>query len=169
MLAGLALAFSQTNPTGSLTGVVTDPSGASIPGAGIGVTETATHRVYNVQSDVSGRFVLSNLSPDSYDVVISHAGFQSGAYHAVVIQVGQTYTLKALLKVGAATQTVEVQAGQQVIETEQTQISGQVSGQQVTQIPIASRNAQDLAIIMPSMQTTGTPRNSQFDGLPPGA
>jgi len=169
MLAGLALAFSQTNPTGSLTGVVTDPSGASIPGAGIVVTETATHRVYNVQSDVSGRFVLSNLSPDSYDVVISHAGFQSGAYHAVVIQVGQTYTLKALLKVGAATQTVEVQAGQQVIETEQTQISGQVSGQQVTQIPIASRNAQDLAIIMPSMQTTGTPRNSQFDGLPPGA
>ncbi|MGH9394052.1 MAG: carboxypeptidase-like regulatory domain-containing protein, partial [Terriglobales bacterium] len=146
-LAGLgSLAVSQTNPTGSLTGVVTDPSGASIPGAAISVTETATHRVFNVQSDASGRFVLANLSPDSYEVAVSHAGFQSGAYHSVVIEVGQTYTLKAQLKVGQASQTVEVQAGQQVIETESTQISGQVTGQQVTQIPIASRNAQDLAI-----------------------
>ncbi|HWG36205.1 MAG TPA: carboxypeptidase-like regulatory domain-containing protein, partial [Terriglobales bacterium] len=131
----------QVNPTGSLTGVVTDPSGASIPGATITATDPATKAVLTVQSDVNGRFVLSNLSPDSYDVVVTHTGFQSGAFHAVVIQVGQTYTLKAELKVGQSSQTVEVQAGQQVLETESTQISGQVTGQQVTQIPIASRNA----------------------------
>ena len=169
-LCFLSLGLSaQVNPTGSLTGVVTDPSGASIPGATVTATDPATKAVLTVQSDVNGRFVLSNLSPDSYDVVVSHTGFQSGAYHAVVIQVGQTYTLKAQLKVGQTSQTVEVQAGQQVIETESTQVSGQVTGQQVTQIPIASRNAQDLAIIMPAMQTTGSPRNSQFNGLPPGA
>ncbi|MGH3185438.1 MAG: carboxypeptidase-like regulatory domain-containing protein, partial [Streptosporangiaceae bacterium] len=149
--------------------MVTDPSGAAIPSAAVVVTEVATHRVFNVQSDGTGRFVLSNLSPDSYDVVVSHAGFQAGAFRGVVIQVGQTYTLAAKLQLGAASQTVEVQAGQQVVETQQTAIANQVTGQQITQIPITSRNAQDLAIILPAMQTTGTPRNSQFNGLPPGA
>jgi len=162
-------AFAQTNPTGSLSGVVTDPSGASIPGANIVVTESSSHRVYNIQSDAAGRFVLANLSPDTYDVLVTHTGFQSGAFRAVTIQVGQTYTLAAKLQVGQAAQTVEVQAGAEVIETQQTAVSGQVTGAQVTEIPISSRNAQDLAIIMPGMQTTGTPRNSQFNGLPPGA
>ncbi len=169
LAVGAVGAFAQINPTGSLSGVVTDPSGASIPGANIVVTEASNHRVYNIQSDASGRFVLANLSPDAYDVVVNHTGFQSGAYRAVTIQVGQTYTLAAKLTVGQAGQTIEVQAGAEVIDTVQTAVSGQVTGAQVTEIPISSRNAQDLAIIMPGMQTTGTPRNSQFNGLPPGA
>ncbi|MGH9481801.1 MAG: carboxypeptidase-like regulatory domain-containing protein, partial [Terriglobales bacterium] len=167
--AWAGLLSAQVNPTGSLSGVVTDPSGAAVPAAAVVVTEVATHRVFNVQSDATGRFVLSNLSPDSYDVVVNHVGFQAGAFRGVVIQVGQTYALTAKLQIGAASQTVEVQAGQQVVETQQTAIANQVTGQQITQIPITSRNAQDLAIVLPSMQTTGTPRNSQFNGLPPGA
>ncbi|MGH9471509.1 MAG: carboxypeptidase-like regulatory domain-containing protein [Terriglobales bacterium] len=159
----------QSNPTGSLSGVVTDPSGAAIPGASLVITDNATHHAYNLQSDVTGRYALSNLSPDVYTVVVSHQGFQSGRYNAVTIQVGQTYTLNAKLKVGEATQTVEVQAGQQVLETQSTSVSTQITGQQITQIPIASRNSQDLAIIEPGTQTTGSPRASQFNGLPPGA
>ncbi|MGH9477680.1 MAG: carboxypeptidase-like regulatory domain-containing protein [Terriglobales bacterium] len=166
--AGFGLA-AQTNPTGSLTGVVTDPSGAAIPGTALVVTDNATHHVFNLETDITGRYALANLSPDIYTVVVSHAGFQSGRYNAVAIQVGQTYTLNPKLKVGEATQTVEVQAGQQVLETQTTSISSQITGDQITSIPISSRNSQDLAIIEPSMQTTSTPRNSQFDGLPPGA
>ncbi|MGH9519702.1 MAG: TonB-dependent receptor domain-containing protein, partial [Terriglobales bacterium] len=149
--------------------MVTDPSGSSIPGAAVVVTSDTTHRTYNIQSDISGRFALPNLSPDQYDVTISHAGFQTGAYKAVAIQVGQVYNIKAKLKVGEATQTVEVNAGQQILETQSTTIADEVTGKQITTIPIASRNAQDLAIYLPAMQTTGSPRNSQFDGLPPGA
>lgn len=162
-------AVAQTNPTGSLTGVVTDPSGSSIPGAAVVVTSETTHRTYNIQSDISGRFALPNLSPDQYDVTISHAGFTTGSYKAVAIQVGQVYNINAKLKVGEATQTVEVNAGQQILETQSTTIANQVTGKQITEIPISSRNAQDLAIYLPAMQTTGSPRNSQFDGLPPGA
>ncbi|MGH9471510.1 MAG: carboxypeptidase-like regulatory domain-containing protein [Terriglobales bacterium] len=166
--AALGLA-AQSNPTGSLTGVVTDPSGAAIPGASLVITDNATHHVFNLETDVTGRYALANLSPDIYTVVASHQGFQSGRYNAVAIQVGQVYTLNPKLKVGEATQTVEVQAGQQVLETQSTTISSQITGSQVTSLPISSRNAQDLAIIEPSMQTTTTPRSSQFDGLPPGA
>ncbi|MGH9477679.1 MAG: carboxypeptidase-like regulatory domain-containing protein [Terriglobales bacterium] len=159
----------QSNPTGSLSGVVTDPSGAAIPGASLVITDNATHHAYNLQSDVTGRYALSNLSPDVYTVVVSHQGFQSGRYNAVTIQVGQVYTLNPKLKVGEATQTVEVQAGQQVLETQSTTIGSQITGSQITSLPISSRNSQDLAIIEPGMQTTSSPRDSQFDGLPPGA
>ena len=167
---GLSLAaWSQSNPTGTLTGVVTDPSSAAIPGATVAVKEPETGRLYNVQADANGRFVVANLSPGVYNVTVSHVGFQSGVYNSVQIVVSQTYTLKAALKVGQATQTIEVQAGAQVLETQQTSVGNQVTGAQITQVPITSRNTTELAVILPGAQTSSSPRNSQFDGLPPGA
>ncbi|MGH9482269.1 MAG: carboxypeptidase-like regulatory domain-containing protein, partial [Terriglobales bacterium] len=169
LLAVSAAAFAQTNPTGTLAGVVTDPSAAAIPGASVTVTEIATGRAYNAQSDATGRFVVADLSPGSYDVLVNHTGFQAGAYRAVQIVVGQTYSLQARLKVGQVGTTVEVQAGQEVVQTQQTSIGDQVTGQQILQVPITSRNTTELAIMEPGAQTMSSPRNSQFNGLPPGA
>ncbi len=167
LAAGLLAA--QSNPTGSLSGVVLDPSGEAIPGATVAVTDVGTAQVFNLQSDATGRFSLTNLSPGSYNVAVTHAGFQRAAFNGVQIVIGQTYTLSAKLKVGAATQTVEVNAGQQVIQTQQTSVGDQVTGQQILQVPITSRNTQDLSLMEPGTQTGPTPRQSQFNGLPPGA
>jgi hypothetical protein len=172
VLAGLlfaVMAAAQSNPTGSLSGVVLDPSGEAIPGAAIAVTDTATAQAYTLQSDATGRFSLTNLSPGAYNVTVSHAGFQRAAFQQVQIVIGQTYTLTAKLKVGATSQTVEVNAGQQVIQTQQTAVGDEVTGQQILQVPITSRNTQDLSLMEPGTQTGPTPRQSQFNGLPPGA
>lgn len=162
-------AWAQSNPTGTLSGVVLDPSGKAVPAATVLVISNTTGQALNIQSDAHGRFVLGSLSPDSYNVKVARAGFQTATYRDVTIQVGQVYTLNAKLTLGEATQTVEVQAGQQVLATQTAGISGQVSGKEITEIPISSRNAQDLATFLPSVQTTTTPRQSQFEGLPSGA
>lgn len=170
ILLGLTLgALGQSNTTGTLNGIVLDPSGASIPGAAVTVTDTGTQQVFHLQSDIGGRFVVSNLSPGSYDVSVSHAGFTTGTYRTLQIVVGQIYALKAALKLGSTGQTVEVQAGQQVIDTQQTAVGDQVTGAQITQVPITSRNTQDLSLMEPGTQTGPSPRQSQFNGLPPGA
>ncbi|HEY7856503.1 MAG TPA: carboxypeptidase-like regulatory domain-containing protein, partial [Terriglobales bacterium] len=169
VLVAVLAASGQSNPTGTLSGIVTDPSSAAVPGATVVATETSTGRAITVQSDASGRFLISNLSPGGYDVLVSHVGFQGGAFRAVQIVVGQTYTLTAKLTVGQQGQTVEVQAGQQIVETQQTAIGDQVTGAQITQVPITSRNTTELAIIEPGVQTSTSPRASQFNGLPPGA
>ncbi len=170
VVLGIAAALAaQSNPTGSLSGIVLDPSGAAIPGASVVVTDTGTTHAFNLQSDASGRFALTSLSPGTYDVLINHPGFKAGAYRGVQIVVGQAYTLNAKLELGEAGQTVEVQAGQEVIETQQSSVGDQVTGEQIIQVPITSRNTQDLAVMEPGTQTGATPRQSQFNGLPPGA
>lgn len=162
-------AFAQENPTGNIQGLVTDPQGLAVPAADITVTFTARGITLTTQSDANGRWAMTNLTPGAYEVKVAHTGFNTFDAKALEVIVGQTYTLNAKLTLGTEGKVVEIQAGAQVLQTQDSKVQHEVTGNQVTQIPITSRNAQDLAIFMPDLQTTGTPRSSSFDGLPPGA
>ncbi len=110
------------------------------------------------------------MPPGKYNITVRLAGFQTGAYQAVQIVLGQTYDLKAILQPGQVTSTVTVEAGQQVLETTQSSVGLTISGPTITNVPTPSNSAlYGLALMSPDIQTIGGPRQSSADGLPGGA
>jgi len=157
------------SPTGALRGTVIDPSGARIADAQVVMTDTATGTQYTTQTGVTGEFLIANLSPGSYTVTITRSQFRTGVYKDVKIVVSETYTLTAKLAVGAPTESVEVTAGQEVIQTESPTVGTSITGRAITELPFSSRSTLDLATLMPGAATTGRARQTSFDGLPKGA
>src|SRR5215472_11248525 len=80
-------AFAQT-PTGAIEGTVTDPSGAIIPGAVVGVSESATGRIINVTSNAEGFYSVRNLLPGLYTVKVTAAGFAVQEIRDVTVNSG---------------------------------------------------------------------------------
>jgi hypothetical protein len=156
-------------PTGTLRGTVIDPSGARIAGAHISVVDTATAAEYTTDSGTTGEFSIGNLNAGSYTVTITRSQFRTGIFRDVKIVVSETYTLTAHLAVGAATESVEVTAGAEVVETESATVGTSITGRQITELPFTSRSALDLATLMPGAATTGRARQTSFDGLPKGS
>ncbi len=167
VLAGPASA--QVSNSGTLAGLVTDPTGAVIGRAEIQVKDDATGGTVTSKSAPDGTFVVANLRPGSYTVTVSLANFKTAEYRAVKVTVGDTYNLNAKLEVGPVTSSLVVEAGQEVLETQQTSVSATITGKAITQLPFTSRDVLDLATLFPGVQTTGNPRNSSINGLPKGA
>src|SRR5262249_32084574 len=94
---------------------------------------------------------------------------RTGVYKDVTIVVSETYTLTAKLAVGTATESVEVTAGMEVVQTDSTVVGTSITGRSITELPFTSRSTLDLATLMPGAATTGRARQTSFDGLPKGS
>ncbi len=156
-------------PTGSLRGLTTDPSGAAVVGAEVKVTDNATHAEYATVSGADGQFTVANLNPGVYTVTVTMKGFRKGVFADVKIIVSQIYDLAAKLEIGELTNTVVVEAGQEVVETQSATVGASITGRAITELPFTSRSVLDLATLMPGAATTGRARQTSFDGLPKGA
>jgi len=168
-LVSAAVLWAQVSTTGTLQGTVTDPTGAVVAGASVKVADQATGAAIETASGTDGRFVVANLKPGNYTVTVTVQGFKTGQYRDVTIVVGGVYDLPVKLAVGAVATTVTVEAGAVVLETSTTTVGTTIMGKAITQLPFTSRDALDLAILMPGAQTTGRPRATSFMGLPKGS
>jgi hypothetical protein len=92
--------------TGSISGRVTDATGAAVPSATVTITDTSTKISTSATTNREGFFVFANLTPANYDVKVSKQGFKEAAVVGQDLLVGQTLTVNVSLEVGAATQTV---------------------------------------------------------------
>src|SRR5438874_5411223 len=140
--------------TGSISGVVSDPSGAIVPGAKVTVTSVGKQTVRTVNADSRGAYVISNLEPGAYDVAVEQQGFTSFK-RRVNVTVGSRNTIDAQLTVGTAGTTVEVtaQEGAQV-ETQSQALSQVVTGAEITQLPTITRNPYDLVATAGNVSTS---------------
>jgi hypothetical protein len=102
---------------GGITGTVTDPSGAALPGAQVGAVESATGISYKAESTSAGEFVFSNLPVGDYTVTVTAAGFATVKINKVTVLAGGIYTLPVKLGLASAQQTVEVTASQLALDT----------------------------------------------------
>jgi hypothetical protein len=94
----------------SLTGTVTDMTGAVIPGASVAVTDTATHTARKVRTDSTGRYLIDGLAPGTYRVEAQARGFEKQELAAVDVAAGRPAVANLSLNIGAATQSVTVEA-----------------------------------------------------------
>jgi hypothetical protein len=102
----------------SLSGTVTDSSGAVIPGASVIVTNTATGIATKTTSGSDGGYTFPSLPAGNYDITFQKDGFTETVQHGIILQVDQHATLNAALNVGSLTQQVEVVSQVPIVSTE---------------------------------------------------
>ena len=135
--------------TATLSGTVTDPSGAVVPGAHVKVHSLATglDRIIDTNSD--GLYVVPSLQPGDYSIQATATGFSSYSVQKVTLDVAQTVTVSMHLAVASAGETVQVESTAQQIET-QTMTVGQVIDRKTVQdIPLNGRHFLDLTVLTP--------------------
>jgi hypothetical protein len=136
----------------TLSGTVTDTSGAVIPHATVTVTQNGVNAGKRViMSDDSGNYVVTNLPAGTYTVSVASNGFESFLGKNVVLNVAEKRGLNVQLKAGAATTTVTVEATAVAVETESGSQAGTITGEQITELELASRNFEQLVTLQPGV------------------
>jgi hypothetical protein len=166
LVAGHALALGQTAP---LTGTVTDPSGAVVSGANVTVKANATGVEHKATTTSSGTFTVPALPAGDYTVTISARGFKQTVLEGVVVNLATPASVNAELQVGQQSESVVVQGGADILQTQSANVSTTITGRQITDLPFTSRDALDLVLLLPGTTTPGRPRTSTVNGLPKGA
>lgn len=161
------LAFSQA--AGSLDGSVVDQTGAAVPGAEVAVTNLATGQGFKTATNERGEWSLPSMAAAEYKIAVTKSGFKSGVVPSVTVSAGVPATVNVKLEIGAATETVEVVGGAEIVQATSATVSNTIGGRQLFELPFATRNAVELLVTQPGVQTPGNPRSSSVNGLPRGA
>ncbi len=151
LISSVSLVAQTTLSTGSISGIVTDPSSAVVGGAKVSITNTATGQTVALTTNSAGAFSSGPLPPGTYKVQVSAKGFSSIS-ETIGVQVGNEATLNAKLQVGQESQVVEVQGSSIQVNTEQATVQGVLNADQVENLPVNGRNFLDLAQLEPGVQ-----------------
>ncbi len=151
-LTSAMLSYGQTVSVngGSISGTITDVSGAVLPNANITVQGADTGFSKQLTSDSAGFYSIGPLNPGNYKVIVAVPGFQTLAV-TTVIRVGTVTSGSFKLNVGQSSETVEVNAGAIQLNTEQAGVSDVLTSQQIESLPINGRNFLDVAQIEPGV------------------
>ncbi|MFB3921551.1 MAG: carboxypeptidase regulatory-like domain-containing protein [Terriglobia bacterium] len=156
--------------TGEMSGTVTDASGAVVPGATVTVTNEGTGAARTAESGSNGEFVITALPPGQYSVKVEKAGFQASERKGIALTANQRVALGDLpLSIGQVTQTVEVQAQGEVVNTESADAVGLLSNIQVDNLGVKGRDVMQLLRVLPGVSTlTVVPWGEISDNDPAG-
>lgn len=130
--------------TATVQGTVTDPTGAAVPAANLELRNTATGQVQTVPTDAQGRFTVPNMPVGNYDVTASKGGFQTTVRRGITLNVGAEVVVDFSLQVGQQTQTVTVEAAATQVETTNSAVGTEVTGQQMRELPLNGRDFEQL-------------------------
>ena len=155
--------------TAPIRGTVTDPSGAVVSGASVTDKDVSTGAEFRVTSSGSGSYTVPALGAGLYSVTVEVSGFKKAVVENVKIDAGVPATVNVTLEVGEATESVVVQGGAEILQTQSANVSTTITGRQITELPFTSRDALDLVLLLPGTSTPGRPRTSTVNGLPKGA
>ncbi|WP_254063702.1 TonB-dependent receptor [Granulicella sp. S190] len=133
----------------SVSGTVTDPTGASVAGASVTAQNTGTGLTQTATTTDAGTFTLTTLPPGTYTVTTSRQGFTTNVQTGLLLTVGQAATLKAVLAVGATNETVSVTAAGNVINQSTAELSEVVNERSVKELPLNGRDPSSLVLLAP--------------------
>lgn len=131
-----------------LSGTVTDPSGAAVPGVRVSAENVRTGVVFTTTSNEAGVYLFAALPPGVYRITAEHTGFRRFVYNEVVLEVGARLSLNIPLELGTTAETVEVTAqAETALGYVTSSVGGMVAGRMVTDLPIPARNSLSLVYI----------------------
>lgn len=157
----IAPAAAQTT-TGDILGTVTDTSGGAIPGAKVTITNTGTNIAQTTTSAAGGDFVVNLLQPGTYQVTVTAPNFQTFAVSGIQLSAGDRRRVEAKLAIGAATQTITVQAEASAMQTDSSVVSTTITQTAVQNVPLNGRNFINLIQVQPGINQG--PTNSLTNG-----
>jgi hypothetical protein len=147
----------QNTASGTISGQVTDASGAAVPGASIQIYDHDTKSVRTITTNDSGRYDIFNLNPGVYDLTVSKAGFSESKLVNQHVEVGLVLTLNVPLQVGAASAVVEVSASAGAeLQTSNATVGSTITGVQMENLPNVGRDANALFLLQPGVGPTGS-------------
>jgi hypothetical protein len=157
-------ARAQSAATGTVSGEVTDPQNAAVPGAAVRLTDLGTNAVRSITTNDAGRYDFANVPPGRYDLTISKAGFSQTKISGQTVEVGLNLTLNAVLQVGATATTVEVTASAGAeLQTLNATVGSTVSGDSIVLLPNLNRDASSLSVLQVGVAPGGQVAGMQSD------
>jgi len=158
--------FAQVSTTGKLTGIVNDATGAVVSRAQITIQNNNTKARFTVVANSEGEWTLPSVDNGGYTVTVTAPGFKEVIVQNVKVDVGQSATVNITLEVGAVGEQVVITGGGEVLQTSSARISSTITGREISELPFSTRDAMQLVLTMPGVQTPGVSRTSSVNGLP---
>jgi len=168
---GIAVpAFAQGSFFSRLSGTVVDSEGLPIPGASVKVKNLGTNDEVDLVTGNDGTFTAQNIPGGKYSVSVELAGFRTTTLDSVSVSAGIPTAVKVTMQVGTIAENVTV-VGESatVVQSQSPAIATNLTGAQITSLPLTSRNALDSLTSLAGFNTSGTARNSTVSGLPRSA
>ncbi|MCP5116796.1 MAG: hypothetical protein GY953_38715, partial [bacterium] len=151
-----SVAYSQLS-TATIVGVVTDPQGAVIPGAGLLLVNEGTGVETRSETNPTGNYRIQNIQVGTYTLAASAEGFSTKKLEAFTLTVNQTATLNIALEVGAVAETVTVEATGVEVQSSTAELGQVVEEKQVVDLPLNGRNFTQMMMLQPGVVTVGMP------------
>ena len=149
--------------TGSISGTVTDATGAIIPGANVTIRNVGTNLTRAVNTDAAGLYTAADLDVGQYEITAQQKGFATVKKVGIDLTVGAALQENLSLTVGATTEVVEVQATAAQVETASSEVGGLVGEKQMVDLPLNGRNYAQLILLAPGMQPVTNMFDHQYD------
>src|SRR5262249_54896342 len=146
---------------GSVSGRITDATGAVVQGADVTARQSETNLTSAAKTDREGRFRLPYLRVGRYEITVRAQGFQDQS-RSLVLTVGAAFELPLTRRVGSMKPTMVVTGAGAELEAARSQIAGIVSHAEVVSLPLNGRNFLDLALLVPGVSPTNTASNQLF-------
>ncbi|MDQ3754874.1 MAG: TonB-dependent receptor [Acidobacteriota bacterium] len=169
LCVGLVMHGSAQVNNASLTGLVTDSTGAVIPNASVTVKNKATDVEGSATTDSSGYYTFASLPVGAYAVTVELQGFKKAVHESINLEVGQKARLDTVLEVGAVSESVVV-ASTTLLTTQEATTGGVIENRMVAELPLSGRNWDDLISLVPGVQAdryteeTGSTANGRTGG-----
>ena len=149
------VAFAQTAATGNIEGIVTDTTGAVLPGVTVVVKNMGTNVTRELVTDDAGRYRANALQPGPYEVTATLGGFQSATFGNLEVNVGQTLAADIRMRAAGVTETVTVTAESPLIDTRRTDVSNVVGETAIENLPINGRRWENFVLLGPGVTNDG--------------
>src|SRR5262245_12759615 len=147
---------------GTISGTVTDPSGAAVPGSSITITSVGTNAVFNTQTNEEGFFTAPGLAVGDYVVSAERQGFKTAVRKGITLQVDQKALVNMRMDIGEIAESVEVTAETPLVDSGSATLGTVIENRRVSDLPLNGRNALSLTLLNAGVISNAGPTNSGF-------
>ena len=163
LCGAVVVPLAANDPTGNITGTVTDSSGGVVPKAKVTVSDEGTNATREALTNDDGDYTVALLPPGHYQVAVEKAGFRRMVYTGVSLDVDQTARVDFTLQVGVLTEEVKVNDTPPIVQTDTSTLGQVINGRLVHELPLNERNFLSFALLAPGSQlpTEGSQNSTQ--------
>jgi hypothetical protein len=155
LLLAIPLIVAAQSDVGSLTGTVTDNSGAVVQHATVELKDTATNHILTTTTNVTGQYTFSRVTPGTYTLTVKAPNFNTSVIGGLKMSVGKAATTNVSLQVGTVSQIVEVQgAAVAQLQTQDASVGSVIGNQELRSIPNLGRDGTGLVLLQPGAMPT---------------
>jgi hypothetical protein len=140
-------AQASTGAVAQISGSVSDPAGAVVPGAQVTATQTSTGFTRAAVTGADGTYVLPNLSVGPYELQVVSSGFKTYSQTGIVLEVSDSVTVNIKLEIGSTSQNITVSADASMVNTESSSVSTVIENSRVVDLPLNGRNLTQLVLL----------------------